>query len=172
MRFHVSVLQSVLLSALITIGSSGCGEGDADEDIDADVDGPADCDVPHAEQEERSCYHAAVVAPDESCTYWTQTRTCSDGAWDPDWPDCEFLTCEVEGYESCGDTPHGNDDARLCYPSGTVLFGDTCDAFTQTRTCDDGAWDPDWPDCEHPSCTVDAPSSCGATPHGGEEQRD
>ncbi len=137
------------------------------------VAGYAGCDgTPHGGTETRRCFDAATVPPEQSCTYVEQLRTCANGAWSPDFPACDHLSCAVSGHPSCGEEPHGTVETRDCFAAAAVPFGQTCSASSQSRTCVDGAWSPDWPPCEHLNCTVEPPPlACGSTPSGGTEGR-
>ena len=48
----------------------------------------------------------------------------------------------------------GESESRSCYESIVVPYGDTCEYSIQTRTCNNGSWDPDWPGCENLICVV------------------
>ena len=41
-----------------------------------------------------------------------------------------------------------------------MSVGETCQSTTQSRTCDNGSWSPDWPSCQHLNCVVETPASC------------
>ena len=61
------------------------------------VEEPADCgDVPHGNFDARPCFTSGSVPEGETCEATIQYRTCENGEFDPDFDECEFLTCSVE----------------------------------------------------------------------------
>jgi alpha-tubulin suppressor-like RCC1 family protein len=132
----------------------------------------AGCGItPDGKGETRPCYAAEKVPANKTCSSTLQTRSCVNGTWSPDWPTCDHLSCSVEGQASCGSTAHGNNETRPCYVADTVPYDSTCSSTTQTRTCMNGTWSPDWPACDHLSCSVQSGASCGTTLHGKSETR-
>lgn len=55
------------------------------------------------------------------------------------------------GPRSCGSSPHGTVQMRDCYPEVDPANG-VCTPVTQSRTCNDGTWSPDWPTCDWFAC--------------------
>ena len=67
--------------------------------------------------------------------------------------------CDVGAFEatflaSCADTPHGVEETRDCFTASLVEPGESCFSFAQSRLCQDGIFDPDYPACDHLSCAV------------------
>ncbi len=137
---------------------------------------PAACGtIAHGDTETRKCFSVGLVPFGSTCEATNQNRTCDNGSWVTDWPACENLSCEVaeESRSPCGDIAHANSDSRRCFAAASVPSGETCAATVQRRTCDDGVWSPDWPNCTYLSCIVEPPilAPCGNTPHGETQVR-
>lgn len=127
--------------------------------------------VPDGTAEIRRCYAAASVPDGATCAYAEQIRVCRAGKFERDWPNCENPTCVVAGHPSCEGTPHGDTQTRRCFLADLIPAGSTCQEILQARTCSDGAWNPDWPPCAHPTCAVQGHQSCAGTPHGSSQVR-
>ncbi len=116
---------------------------------------PESCgDTPHGGGEARGCFAAAQVPHGQECVADEQVRVCDDGRWAPDYPDFAHLACEVLPPDHCGETPHGGTESRRCYHAGAVAAAEDCTFDEQSRTCQDGAWAPDFPACDHLACAV------------------
>ncbi len=53
---------------------------------------------------------------------------------------------------SCSGRPHGTTETRECFAAPRAPAGGACSSTTQTRTCDDGTWNPDFPACDWFAC--------------------
>jgi hypothetical protein len=148
-RWSAAVVWTGLVG-LVAAPSTGCGPG-----VLRPGAGDASCGAtPNGASETRLCYAAAAVPAGQTCASTTQIRTCVDGVWRPDYPSCDILSCTVAGQASCGATPSGQTESRPCYPTSSVAAGQTCQATTQTRTCVNGSWSPDYPACASLTCSV------------------
>lgn len=178
-RVTIALLRHAPSCCAPTVQTRTCEDGTFDPDFPAcdhltcDVLPPADCgDVAHGDSETRDCFGAESVPFGEECVASAQTRTCNDGTFDPDFGPCAQLTCEVLPPADCGDLRHGHTERRDCYAASTVPFGEECVLTIQTRTCEDGTFDPDFLVCDHLGCEVLPGADCGDIAHGVEETRE
>ena len=162
------------IAVVLAVGGAlvgACSEGQADRGSGRGAPS-SDCGTTaNGATDLRTCYFADAVPAGESCQGWTQARTCVDGIFAPDWPTCSFTSCYVQNGASCGSIQNGGTDTRTCYPSSEVPYGQTCSSTTQTRTCVDGVWSPDFPACSSLSCYTAPASSCGSIANGGTDTR-
>jgi hypothetical protein len=54
----------------------------------------------------------------------------------------------------CGAVPSGNAESRQCYGADSAPTPEACKATTQTRSCQNGVWTPDFAVCAHLACQV------------------
>lgn len=105
------------------------------------VTGRPSCDAtPHGNDETRRRYAAESVAAGSLCVSESQTRTCSDGVWGAWSGTYTFVSCAVDGANSCGIIPDGGSVNRTRFAAGSVEGGSVCQSEVQKRTCADGTW--------------------------------
>ncbi len=133
---------------------------------------PKSCDdTPSGGKVSRVRYASYSVPFDSQCAPEVQGRTCANGVWS-DWSGTSsYDDCTVEGPLSCGSTPSGGQQTRTGYEQPQVRAGSSCNAETQVRTCDNGAFGEWGGTFAHPTCEVLPPRSCDGTPHGGLDSR-
>ena len=168
------LLLTTLALFLVRCSGSSTPDGDGhDDDDDGDESLVfSSCDTtPHGGTDERECYTAATVPFGGTCALTTQTRTCANGAWSPDFPESCLASCTVAAADACGITANGDSESRTCYGAAVVPFGSTCTSAEHTRTCANGTWTPDWPSCAYLSCEVAPAAACDGQPHGTVENR-
>jgi len=96
------------------------------------------------------------------CTFATQTRTCDNGGWSPNYPSCTYLSCSVGPPASCAAATVVWSQAQVAWHGNTATAGGyACSATvtaashggtqskspaestrtgTATATCDNGTW--------------------------------
>ncbi len=139
-------------------------------------DPPLDCgNIKHNKNETRTMYASSQVNAGETCQSEVQSRNCYNGEFSS-WPGSyTHASCTVDGYLSCGSTPHNGVQSRVVYSTSSVPYGENCDNYsqTQTRTCLNGQFS-SWSGSENfqgLTCTERLPLSCESLSHGGTETR-
>ncbi len=132
----------------------------------------ASCDsFSNGESETRKRYKESSVNSGESCKKETQTRTCNNGIWSGWSGSYIYSSCEVKDKDSCGDSPHGDQESRTYYKEDRVAYGELCESENQTKVCNDGIWS-DWSgNYAYSSCVEDGPLDCDGSVHGSIESR-
>ena len=139
---------------------------------------PLDCgDTKHGESNVLIKYRAPSVSFGQSCELVKEVRTetCENGTLVLDFPfspGASYDSCQVETAKNCGDVKHGESNQITKYRASLVPYGSSCEEVKETRTesCNDGTLSLDLPFsllAVHDQCGVEAPRSCGDTPHGG-----
>lgn len=72
-------------------------------------------------------------------------------------PNTSGVTSGSSSALACGATADGASETRPCFEAASVPPGQRCQSTLQTRMCDSGTWNPDYPSCAHLSCTVEGP---------------
>jgi len=133
--------------------------------------------IPHGEN--RTFYPTNAVPFGATCN--PLIRTCNDGVLSGD-PLYTFSACApATTGQSCllpDGTPIAHGNSPLLYKTSMVLFGQTCEPFGATRTCNNGALSGNaeyrFPVCSVPSagpCVVTASSTASTTiAHGAQKE--
>ncbi len=113
---------------------------------------PLDCgSLSHGSSQTRVMYQEASVVAPATCQNQSQARVCYNGTLS-DWSPNTFqsTTCVVRPIvlptlRNCGNLVHGATESRVRYRELQVTAPATCQAETQTRSCNDGTlgdWSP------------------------------
>ena len=102
-----------------------------------------------------TAYSTQSVPYDNSCSTYSQTRTCSNGTLSGSYP---YASCTVAPAANCtfnGSTVlHGN--SVTAYQSSLLPYGQSCSAQSQARTCSNGTLSGTY---AYPSCSNSAAST-------------